>query len=279
MKPLYSTNLKKRLKGEEFLKIPYVRSTNPFKIDPHNKNHQVPLKEVYVGIQATETARDIEADLGQNHPDVQLFHTHCRDFLMEAVLQIQARFSDCQNLDHLSCLSPMVAYNLKIPSLSSLYKEMPHLERVAILQDVYREWRDHALDPNLNDQQTPEEYWQVVFKAKGPNGKIPRYPNLVKVVKVLLSLPFSNAAVEGLFGQLKLIKSDQRASLKQESLVALLSTKLNLNPSQGVKGTLQAVKLETSKEMLTMHEEMKTNASNDEVAELRRKYIRKLNNS
>ena len=39
-----------------------------------------------------------------------------------------------------------------------------------------------------------EEYWQVVFKEKTPD-KLAT-PNLVQVVKVLLSLPFSNAAVE-----------------------------------------------------------------------------------
>jgi hypothetical protein len=38
---------------------------------------------------------------------------------------------------------------------------MPHLERVADLQSVDREWREHVLNPKLSENQTPEEYWQM----------------------------------------------------------------------------------------------------------------------
>lgn len=257
----------------DFLKISYVRSTSAFDIDPLDQEQQVPLNQVYTGIASMETVRSIEADLGQNHPDIQLFRTHCRNFLIEVVVQIKERFSDCQNLDHLSCLSPTVAYNLEVSSLSMLYQRMPHLEKVAKLQDVDQEWRDHALGLNLNDRQSPNEYWQRVFNERSPTGRNRRFPNLVKVIKVLLSLPFSNVAAERLFSQLKLIKSDQRTSLKHESLAALLSTKLMATPAQG---KLQAVRLEPCKEMLKMHREMKTNATNDEVAELREKFVKSL---
>ena len=203
----------------------YTRSVSALKIDPNNEGHQVPLNKVYLGVAATETIRDIKGDLESrgltSHEDIQLFRSHCTDFLIQAVIQIQDRFGNCQNMDHLSCLSPIVAFNLEIPSLNSLYKEMPHLERVADLQSVDREWREHVLNPKLSENQTPEEYWQIVFKERGSSGR-PRYPQLTKVIKVLLSLPFSNVAAERLFSQLKLVKTDHRASLKQESLVALL---------------------------------------------------------
>ena len=42
------------------------------------------------------------------------------------------------------------------------------------------------------------------------------------------------------------------------------------------KGKMQAVRLEPCKEMLKMHREMKTNATNDEVAELREKFVKSL---
>ena len=191
---------------------------------------------MYLGILATETIREIESDLESrgltSHEDIQLLCSHCRDFLIESVSQIQERFADCQNRDHLFCLLPIMAFNLKIPSLSLLYKEMPHLEGVAALQSVDPEWREHALNPKLSEQLTPEEYWQVVFKEKDGSGK-PRYPHLTKVMKVLLSLPFSNVAAERLFSQLKLVKTDHRSSLKQESLVALLTTKMALTKPKG----------------------------------------------
>ena len=82
------------------------------------------------------------------------------------------------------------------------------------------------MTPKLNEGLTPEEYCQVVFTEKrlASDHELAR-PNLVKVV---LSLPFSNAAVERVFSQLKLIKTDHRSCLKQESLLALLSTKIIL---------------------------------------------------
>lgn len=259
----------------DFMSMSYVRSTKAFDIDPNDVENHVPLHQVYVGILATDTIHNIEVDdvdHGRSHQDIQLFHTHCRDFLIEAVKQIQDRFRDCQKLDQLSCLSPSMAYNMKIPSLNPIYKEMPHLERFAELQKADQEWREHALGPNLSEEKTSEEYWQVVFKEKDAAGKL-RYPNLVRVIKVLLSLPFSNAAVERVFSQLKLIKSDHRAALKQESLLALLTTKLVLLKSQGKQ---QAAKLEPPKEMLSLYKGMISNADNDEVFELRKEFIKKL---
>ena len=150
---------------------------------------------------------DIKAELGENNPGIPLFYSQCRVFFIETVRQIQTRFMDCNKLDILSCLSPSIAFNLKISSLSGLYQRLPSLAQVADLQVVDQEWMEHTLNPNLNENMTAEEYWQVVFKAKKTANELAT-PNLVKVVKVLLSLPFSNAQVERVFSQLKLIKTD-----------------------------------------------------------------------
>ena len=96
------------------------------------------------------------------------------------------------------------------------------------------------------------------------------------LVKTLLSLPYSNAAVERVFSQLKLIKRDHRASLKRESLLALLTTKMTMlksNPSQ----TLKTVTFEPNKEILTLYKKMKSETDNDEVAELQKEFTKKLN--
>ena len=100
-------------------------------------------------------------------------------------------------------------------------------------------------------------------------------PNLLKVLKVLLSMPFSNAAVERVFSQLKLIKTDQRASLKQESLLALLRTKMTLLKSDRIDGPA-TVNLEPSNEMLSLHKTMVTNADNDEVTKLKKEFLKKI---
>ena len=75
------------------------------------------------------------------------------------MLQSQSRF-DTVNFDFLSCFSPEVAFNLSVPSLSGVYAQLPYLK------EVDNEWRQHPLNPYLNEQLTCEEYWKVVFKAK-----------------------------------------------------------------------------------------------------------------
>jgi hypothetical protein len=261
----------------DFMDVAHVRSTDAFKINPSNKEKQLPLDKVYLGILATSTLHIIREECEKDHPSISLFLSQCKDFLVEAVNQIQDRFGDCQKLDFLSFLSPSIAHDLKIPSLGGLCQKMPLLKEVADLQEVDKEWRDQSLSPNpkLNESLAALEYWKVVFQEKTATGE-PAFPNLIKLVKTVLSLPYSNAAVERVFSQLKLIKTDHRASLKRESLLALLTTKMTLlksNPPQ----TLRTVTFEPKKEMLTLCRNMKSDADNDEVAELRKNFIKKLN--
>ena len=75
---------------------------------------------------------------------------------------------------------------------------MPFLADIAELQSVDEEWRGHSLNPDLSESLSTEEYWRVVFRKKTSLGEQAK-PNLVKVVKTLLSLPYSNAAVERVF--------------------------------------------------------------------------------
>lgn len=151
---------------------------------------------------------------------------------------------------------------------------MPIRKEVADLQKVDEEWRNHCINPKLNEGLTPDEYWQNVFsEKKSTNENELARPSLVKVLKILMSLPFSNAGVERVFSQLKLIKTDHRSCLKQESLLALLTTKMVHLKSDN----LATVKLEPSKDMLSLHKKIVTNADNDEVSHLRKEFLKKLN--
>ena len=78
----------------------------------------------------------------------------------------------------------------------------------------------HALSPNLNGEKNFEEYWMVVFNEKN-QGQEKVNSNLTKVAATVLSLTI----LKCVFSQLKLIKDDHRSLLKQECLLALLSTK------------------------------------------------------
>jgi hypothetical protein len=134
-----------------------------------------------------------------------------KDFLVEAVNQIQDRFGDCQKLDFLSFLSLFFAYNLKNPSMGGLCKKMPLLIEVAGLQEVTRSGEISHLVLILN----PKLIGKWHFRKKQQQVCEPAFPNLIKHVKTLLSMPYSNADGEMVFinHQLKLIKTDHRAYL------------------------------------------------------------------
>ena len=54
-----------------------------------------------------------------------------------------------------------------------------------------------------------------------------RFPNLYKLIAVLLCIPCSNADAERGFSILRKVHTDQRASLNQSTIVHLISVKFN----------------------------------------------------
>jgi hypothetical protein len=79
------------------MEVAFVRSSDAFNIDSSRSDKQVPLNQVYLGIAATDTLFTIRAELGNEDGGISVVYSHCRDFLVEAVKQIQSLFSDCKN--------------------------------------------------------------------------------------------------------------------------------------------------------------------------------------
>jgi hypothetical protein len=132
------------------------------------------------------------------------------------------------------------------------------------------EWRLHALEDKTNADLHWDEYWIAIRDAKTPTGD-PRYPNLVHFVAILSSLPFTNAAVERVFSQLKLVKTDHRNSLKSMSLVSLLQSKTSLKNHH-----VTAASLKPSQNLLQLAADMRSNATDEQVKELRKEFLKKI---
>ena len=76
--------------ASDFMNRDYVKATNPKKISPTCEEFHVPLENVYFGMAATATLREIAAEAKEE--DVSAFGSHCRNFLVESISQIQKRF-------------------------------------------------------------------------------------------------------------------------------------------------------------------------------------------
>lgn len=94
------------------------------------------------------------------------------------------------------------------------------------------------------------------------NGE-PKYPNLMKVVGCVMSLPHSNAAVERVFSQLNLIKTDLRNSLKPCSLVSLLHIKNGLK-----RVGISAHELTMDSDLRKVLKQVKSNATESQCQDI-----------
>ena len=94
---------------------------------------------------------------------------------------------------------------------------------------IESEWKNiSTLEILFKLLESPLLFWRKILSMKTPCGSL-RFKNLQKVVMYLLSLLFSNVAMERLFSSLKNIKTDIRNSLSSESLGACLQSQSGFN--------------------------------------------------
>ena len=258
--------------ASDFMTLDYVKKTAPSKIDSTSSAFHVPLKQIYVGMAATATLREMEADGAGETQSEQFdrFRTDCKNFLVEAILQIQKRFDlDAEIHTIVQCLMPANAAALTPPSLEVICQKLPYLRECLDTRKLDREWRQHVFESEAKSEMSWGKYWRVIRDAKTVTGE-QKYPSLMQFVSIIASFPFSNAAVERTFSALKQVKSDRRSSLKSSSLVSLLQCKAAMK-----NGNTSAAKLQPSKQMLEFAAKMKANATDEQAKELRKKFLDK----
>eukprot|EP00794_Sanderia_malayensis_P011694 gene11694-12910_t len=253
---------------QDFLKLDVVRAGDPLTIDFEDKSKHVPLKDVYVGINASTTlasCSDIENALK--------VRGSCLAFMIELVKQIRTRFQ--VNKPVFKCvefLLPSNAVKCKPPSLQNVFTLMPFLRDVADSSRADLEWRQQALEEGTDivQNQTATAFWKNRLEAKMLTGGY-KYPNLRKVISTAFSLPFSNASVERLFSSLKLVKTSLRSSLKRETLVGLMHT------NQGMKAMgIHAHQIKLDRTLLEMVQKVKSSATDSEAHELVKNELSKI---
>lgn len=209
----------------DFIQIKCVRNCDPFTLDIHNKSFHVPVNQIYTGIHATDTIQN--SAVRKDEEGIKRFKLSCQAFLVELIDQIRSRFNT-KPFKILTFLEPENALNLKPNSLREVFLAFPYMSEVCDCENADLEWRRLALDGLFSDVKDVSEFWKRQLSLKSINGD-QKYPNLSKVVGCALALPHSNAAVERIFSQLRLIKSDMRNSMKSTSLVSLLHVKTGLH--------------------------------------------------
>lgn len=209
----------------DFIQVSHLRNCDPFTLDVRNTHLQVPVSQLYLGIHATDTIQN--SVLCKDHEGVKQFKLKCRDFLLELIDQIRTRFNT-RSFKILSFLVPKNALNLKPNSLREVFEAYPYLNDICDKESADLEWRKLGLEGLFSEELDVSQFWKQQVSLKDDDGN-QKYPNLSKVVGCALALPHSNAAVERVFSQVSLIKTDLRNSLKTASLVSLLHVKNGLH--------------------------------------------------
>ena len=251
------------LRGEVLLT--YVKSTEAQDIDPADVQFHVPLHRLYLGVAATTTLQEMT---GARSCDVDTFRNDCKNFLIECIHQIKARFDIKSEIhDIAESLKPQNASQVAPPSLGPIADKLPYLKESLDIDELDREWRQHTFESGLTEDLMWDQYWLKVRDAKNPSGTV-KYPTLVKFVGMIASFPCSNAPVERIFSSLKLIKSDRRSSLKSATLVSLMQTRFAMK----LAGTT-AADFVPSKNLLSLLSKMKASATDAEARELKMQYL------
>lgn len=125
----------------------------------------VPTENIYQGVSASTSVSTKRTSATKE--ELSQFQKSCQSFLIEAVLQIQKRFSLNDKIhDIVACINPRSASTLNPPSLAFLFDELPQLQQFADKKLVDEEWRLHYLGEELSKQLNFMQYWKIVLNRK-----------------------------------------------------------------------------------------------------------------
>ncbi|XP_023310301.1 zinc finger protein 862-like [Anoplophora glabripennis] len=208
---------------KNYIKRETLKSTSLHLINVSHPHNYLDLKSIYCGAK-TEAFLQVESEKGSvSEKDAESFLKHVLAFYVELSTQIKNRFNFSDKyLIFASNFAPTVVKSQKIRSIATFVNLFPQVQ--CNIEDVNTEWQILNEQDLTNFSNDIAEFWCAVFKLKNTLNE-PMFPNLSKVVQVILTLPHSSAAAERGFSQLSLNKSKFRNRLHIKTCAAILIVK------------------------------------------------------
>lgn len=207
------------------------------KIAHTDKSFYLPVIEVYLGVSASDSIRDLQQNLDVPEKDIKFFFHSIQNFYIELVTIIKDKFDFTDEIfNTISVVDPQVEQDFRIKSLQNVLVRFPILKSYLDPQGLDNEWKKHSLLDHAKEGLDPSKpaniYWKKVFQMKTSTG-LPAFKNLKTAINLLLVLPFSNASVEHIFSALKNCKTAHRNRLKTETIVSLIGAKEGIKEQNG----------------------------------------------
>lgn len=156
----------------------------------------------------------------------------CRKFVIASIRSVLKRLP--ANMKLLSDLKLLEPKSIKKYSFDFVHRSFNAFVEPSCISTMESEY--HLLQTRVDDlaegTHSITEFWVTVHNAKNVAGNS-MFPLMSKLALSLLSLPVSNAAVERVFSQVSLTKTDIRNRMSNETLEALLHVKFGLGRNAG----------------------------------------------
>lgn len=167
-----------------FMPLSFVKQNDVFNLNHLDSNNYLPLDQIYLGVQATDSFLQLKQDSNASSADLKLFLENCLHFYLELVTDLKKRFVfEDEIFEIIDIIDPKFAQSFKVKSLNHVIRRFPILKNFINYQEVDNEWKDHALldykQFGLDNSKSAEEYWSQVFLLQNTAGSI-RFPNLKK---------------------------------------------------------------------------------------------------
>lgn len=166
--------------------------------------------------------KDVMKGLGS---ELSEFRVRCLNFYIELAGQIHKRLAGLNEvLPLLKACDPVVVREKSVKSVIPLLSKFPQLVQESEYDQYNDEWRHLSFQGELCNSDNPTEFWCSVRKMKCSDGT-PIFPKISQFMLDLMVLPHSSAAVERIFSQVKLVKTDVRNRLNTQSVNGILLAK------------------------------------------------------
>lgn len=236
-----------------YMKVNYVKSTDPLLLDPTSSVNYLPLKDMYLGVNVSRVITVLARDINLK-PAIQTFLEHMQSFLIQLSSQLKTRLPLNDLFKQLQFLAPQDVVHKEFSSIANVVTQFPNLVDEHTIQKIDDEYRQLKLDKDVSDllesggsNAKPildiDKFWGAVGKIRNSNGNL-KYVNVSNFVKGLLCLPMSNASCERIFSQINLIKTKTRNRFINKHVASILHVK------QGISEYGDCVSFQPTNEMI-----------------------------
>lgn len=216
--------------GSRFIVPKVLREQNVQEIDVSNPEVHCADENLFVGFL---TRRHLVSEEEIPSDKTRQFFKDARSFYVRSFQKVKEKFPVRDKvLTNLSVVNPENQEDVTPEQILTLAERFPNAVKADVKEQLHLEVLDYTstnlekVIPNYRNLAV-DEFWGRLSKVKSVNTGQVRFKELCQLMKLLLVLPNSNCDVERAFSLVRHIKTEFRCQMSHQTLVNLMSCKIN----------------------------------------------------